>query len=319
MNETNARSRDAEDAFVQRGIGLQPRVLIVDDSPLIRRVLRDALETEAYALMEAEDGEAALEIFQTEKPDIVLLDITMPKVDGIDACRQMKQLGGEYQVPVLMITGRDDEASIEKAFDVGADEYVTKPIHPVVLRHRVRRLLETEKRRRLLETAAMTDYLTGVLNRRAFTERLRAEIRRAQRTQSNLSLVLTDIDFFKKVNDNYGHLSGDEVIKAFARCLMVSVRAYDFVGRFGGEEFVVCLPDASADQAMVVSERLRLAVENCTIPVAGNQILSITASFGVTILQQEADNAEFMLERADAAMYRAKQAGRNRVWLGEAT
>ncbi|HWR40712.1 MAG TPA: diguanylate cyclase [Patescibacteria group bacterium] len=290
------------------------RILIVDDSPLIRRVLRDALAPDEYTVTEAVDGEVALGAFQKERPDLVLLDITMPKIDGIAVCRQMKLLTIEHPVPVLMITGRDDEKSVERAFTVGADEYITKPIHPIVLRHRVRRLLETEKQRRLLESAAMTDYLTGVLNRRAFTERLQTEVQRARRQKISLSLIMTDIDFFKRVNDTYGHLSGDEVLKAFAKCLLDAVRVYDFAGRFGGEEFVICLPGANSEQALMVAERLRGAVEKFSIPLTGDQgHVSITASFGVALLDNERDTAEELLERADTAMYRAKQTGRNRV------
>ena len=298
----------------QREAVLTCRILIVDDSPLIRRVIRDALTRDSYTILEAVDGESALELFLREKLDIVLLDITMPKIDGIAVCRQIKQLAGRHRIPVLMITGRDDETSVERAFAAGADEYITKPIHPVVLRHRVRRLLETENQRRLLECAAMTDYLTGVLNRRAFTERLQGEIQRAGRQQKPLGLVMADIDFFKRVNDTYGHLVGDEVLKTFAGCLLGSVRTYDFVGRFGGEEFVICLPDADQRQVLVVAQRLRAAVANHLLRLSDrSDAIKITASFGVANLGDETDTAELLLGRADEAMYRAKQTGRNRV------
>lgn len=175
---------------------------------------------------------------------------------------------------------------------------------------------EAEKARDIAEHLAHTDYLTGLLNRRAFMKRLEEEFNRSIRQNRIFGLIMTDIDWFKKVNDTYGHVVGDIVLQEFANCLLNQSRDYDFIGRYGGEEFVVCLPDVTVEQAKIVAERMRRAVEENRIMLSNDQSsLNITASFGLVFLQRDTDNIDTLLSKADISMYKAKTNGRNNVYV----
>ena len=264
-------------------------ILIVDNEPFVRMQLRLSLEQEGYQIVEAEDGREALTVFKQQQPDIVLLDALMPGMDGFDCCTQLQLLPNGQTTPVLMITGLDDQESVDRAFAVGAVDYVTKPVHWAVLRQRVRRLIQQsqlqqqqarlqqqlEVANRDLQRLASTDGLTQVANRRCFDEALHQEHRRMRRSQFcvpganpvSLSLILCDVDYFKLYNDVYGHQAGDRCLQQVAQAISDIVnRPMDLVARYGGEEFVVLLSETDAVGAAHIAEQICNQVRSLAIP-----------------------------------------------------
>jgi diguanylate cyclase (GGDEF)-like protein len=300
------------------------RVLLVDDDRVLRAMLRRALEKEGYSVVEAADGEACLLLAQADpQPDLILLDALMPKLDGFDCCGRLLALPGGGQRPILMITGLEDQASVDRAFDAGATDFITKPVHWPVMRRRVRLLLEQrrlwlelEEANRKLQGLALTDSLTGVANRRRFDEQLTQEWLRASRDRAQLSLIMADLDSFKPYNDFYGHPAGDRCLRAVAEILVASAcRPADVVARYGGEEFAVILPNTDLAGAIVVAERIRRWVEAAGMSheraKQGNQV---TISLGVATAFCDREALPVgLVERADAMLYQAKAAGGNGV------
>lgn len=292
-----------------------PLILIADDQALLRQLLRRALERDGYLVQEAADGAQAVSICRQERPDIVLLDVVMPGTDGLTACAALRELPGGHTLPILMITGREDEETINSAFAAGADDYITKPCNMLVLRHRVRRLLEAEKRRKVIEHLATIDGLTGLLNRRTLSQRLRQAMHDAQHTARPLSIILLDIDHFKRINDTYGHQCGDQVLRSLSALLRRELKQQGFAGRYGGEEFLLVLPGFQDGYASMLAAKWLDTL--CAEPLARTDSgtpLHVTASMGVTVLRQEPpDTFDSFLRRADEAMYEAKSSGRCRV------
>lgn len=318
-----------------------PVILVVDDDQFIRQLLRRVMEKEGYKVVEAANGEEGLEAYKRLKPDIVLLDALMPVMDGFTCCSKLQRLIDNLQngdvlghaksvqnlsrTPVLIITALDDQDSVDRAFAVGATDYVTKPIHMAVLRQRVRRLIQQSQLYQQLELAnrelkllASLDGLTGVANRRRFDEYLEDEWQRMYRDQLPLSLILCDIDFFKKYNDTYGHQAGDACLRRVADALRFCVkRSVDLVARYGGEEFAVVLPNTTAVGASQVAEEIRTVVNNLGIPHAQSAVSKhITLSLGIACMTPEPHTSPAMLvAEADMALYQAKAAGRNQYSL----
>ncbi|MCT7948958.1 PleD family two-component system response regulator [Ancylothrix sp. C2] len=302
-----------------------PLILIVEDDRTTRMLLRRAMEKEGYRVIEAADGEEGIADFVRQKPDIVLLDAMMPVMDGFTCCQHFQQMSGGNTTPVLMITSLDDPDSVDRAFEVGATDYITKPIHWPVLRQRVRRLIEQNHLYQKLEFAnqqlqrlALIDGLTQVANRRRFDEYLEREWFRQARERSCLSLILCDVDFFKAYNDTYGHQAGDECLRLVARAIAQEVkRSADLVARYGGEEFAVILPNTDAVGAVYVAENIRIQIEALAIPHATSTVRDrVTLSLGVTSLIPESENEPAMiLSLADKALYQAKASGRNQLIL----
>lgn len=292
-----------------------PLILIIDDERLNTVILSTVLKNEGYRVVSVNKGIQGCEEFKKHCPDIVLLDIIMKDIDGFQVCEEIRSLPEGKHVPILMLTGLEDDDSIKKAFDSGADEYIFKPINFTVLRHRVRRLIEAERVRKMALYYAFTDPLTGVLNRRAFFERLGAEMDRSVRGNTNLSLILCDIDYFKKINDTYGHLVGDKVLKTIADILSTGLRSYDFVGRYGGEEFFICLPGANLEQAVHIANRIRqFVIDEQVMLEEQNVALRFTASFGVSQFKcTDQVDIDKLISDADKALYKAKESGRNKV------
>lgn len=316
-----------------------PVILVVDDDPAMRQVLRRVMEKDGYKVVEAANGEQGLEAYKSLKPHIVLLDALMPVMDGFACCTHLQMLidntslNGDViaeannldsvsRTPVLMITGLDDQESVDRAFAVGATDYVTKPIHFAVLRQRVRRLIQQTQLYHQLKVAnqelkrlASLDGLTGIANRRRFDEYIDAEWRRMTREKMPLSLILCDIDFFKKYNDTYGHQAGDACLRKVANALNFCIkRSVDLVARYGGEEFAVILPNTTTAGASQVAEEIREFVNSLKIPHAQSAVSEhVTLSLGVASMEPTLDTSPSMLiATADAALYRAKAAGRNR-------
>lgn len=319
-----------------------PVILVVDDDPAMRQVLRRVMEKDGYKVIEAANGEQGLEAYKRLKPHIVLLDALMPVMDGFACCTHLQmiidsidssslngdthaeanKLDSVSRTPVLMITGLDDQESVDRAFAVGASDYVTKPIHFAVLRQRVRRLIQQTQLYQQLEVAnrelkrlASLDGLTGIANRRRFDEYIEAEWRRMTREKMPLSLILCDIDYFKKYNDTYGHQAGDSCLRKVANALSFCIkRSVDLVARYGGEEFAVILPNTTTAGASQVAEEIREFVNALKIPHAQSAVSEhVTLSLGVASMEPTLDTSPSMLiATADAALYRAKAAGRNR-------
>jgi diguanylate cyclase (GGDEF)-like protein len=317
----------------------QSVILIVDDDPSMRQVLRRVMEKDGYQVVEAANGEQGLEVYRRLKPQLILLDALMPVMDGFACCTHLQQLIGESssegeafaevndlnsiaRTPVLMITGLDDQASVDRAFAVGATDYVTKPIHFAVLRQRVRRLIQQSQLYQKLEIAnrelqrlASLDGLTGVANRRRFDEYLDLEWQQMAREKLPLSLILCDIDFFKKYNDTYGHQAGDACLRQVADALRFCARRpVDLVARYGGEEFAVILPNTTISIAAQIAEEMRSVVNALQIPHVQSAVSEhVTLSLGIACMTPTLNTSPAMLiAAADTALYQAKAAGRNR-------
>ena len=293
----------------------KPVVLIVDDDISNIEIMSCLLEPE-YEVCFAKSGLQALEIAGIVAPDLILLDIVMPSLDGYEVCRRLKQDEALVDVPVIFTTGLDGLDDEARGLAVGAIDYVTKPIQPEILRRRVGNHLEMKRMRDQLAILAMTDALTALGNRRLLEKRLGQELRRLTRQGDWLSVIMLDIDFFKKFNDTYGHLEGDGCIRKVASALReVLQRPGDFCARFGGEEFACILPDTDFGGAMIVAEELRRHIERIAIPNDGvGPEGQVTASLGVASSRcLPGMAAEQWLAEADRLLYQSKQAGRNRV------
>jgi len=292
------------------------KILIAEDDPISRRVLEATLVEWGYDILVASDGSEAWELLQKpDAPNLVISDWMMPHMDGLELCRRIRQMERSGYVYFIILTGKGGKEDVIEGLEAGADDFLIKPFDREELKCRAKigeRIINLELQ--ILELAN-TDALTGVLNRRAFMERMDQEIRRSLREDVPLSLILTDIDYFKRVNDRYGHQVGDLVLQRFTEQLSESSRPYDFVGRYGGEEFVVCLPGVDVSQARSVAERMRRRVEETGIMLPdSSQSIWITGSFGVASLRMGSEETvDLITGRADDTMYRAKREGRNRV------
>jgi len=301
----------------------RPRVLVVDDDPLSRRILEQVLVSAGYEVETASDGQEALSRVRSHRPDVVVTDWQMPEMDGLTLCRILKGTEETRFTHVLMLSARGETEAKVTGLETGADDYLVKPVEPVELKARVkvglrlqRALFELAAKNEILEKLALTDPLTGLANRRAFQQALEAELSRVSRHGRPASLLFLDLDHFKGVNDAHGHAVGDEVLAAFALVLKRGSRRGDLAARVGGEEFAVLLPTTGAVPAGLVAERIRRATESRSL---GRTVsVPVTVSIGLTSTEEQAPPpaAEELLRRADAALYRAKAEGRNRVVAG---
>ncbi len=300
----------------------QSLVLIVDDEPFIRLILRHFLERESYQIAEAQNGIEAINLFNQLHPDIVLLDAIMPDMDGFECCTQLELLDCNKHTPILMITGLEDQESVDRAFAVGAMDFVTKPIHWPVLRQRVKRLIQQSQLQQKLEAVNLElqrlvtiDGLTQIANRRRFEEYFYQEWQRLKREQRPLSLILCDVDFFKLYNDTYGHRVGDRCLQKIAQAIKDMIkRPGDLVARYGGEEFAVILPNTDTKGATHVADEICHTVRTLAIPHQNSQVSSyVTISVGFTTeIPQPDSDLEEMIAAADRALYKAKAVGRDR-------
>lgn len=305
------------------------RILVVDDNQDNIHLLRARLEARGYIVDEAGDGEAALErVYCTPPPDLILLDVMMPKIDGFEVVRRIKNDKSLPFIPVIMQTALDSTESMEQGVEAGADDYVSKPVNFRELDARVKSLLRIQglqsalaQRERELSVAnaqlrimSSTDALTGVANRRSLEERLHDMWEHSQRLHEPLSLVMCDIDHFKRVNDEYGHQVGDTVLQQFAKLLESEAREIDRVGRYGGEEFVLLLPGTVLDAAVTFAERIRECVEKHEFACGDGRFLHGTMSCGIAAWPHPlVRDPEALIKAADDALYVAKETGRNRV------
>jgi diguanylate cyclase (GGDEF)-like protein len=302
-------------------------ILIVDDHADNIEVLKVRLESWGYLTASAFNGADALRYVVETPPDLILLDVMMPEISGIEVAKQIKANDALPFIPIIMQTALDSTEDKVEGLEAGADDYITKPIDFAELKARVRSMLRIkrlqealeEREKELLEVnerlrfMSQTDALTGLANRRHLNERIDEMFAHAIRLAEPFSLVMCDLDKFKSVNDTYGHQAGDEVLKQLATILREEAREIDRVGRYGGEEFMLLLPGAELDDAMTFAERVRKRIEGNTFTFAGGT-LTRTASFGVAGWPHpRIEQCDDLVRTADDALYVAKETGRNKV------
>lgn len=326
-----------------------PLILVVDDDRSLRMLLREFMELEGYQVVEVNNGKQCLEAYADKKPDLILLDALMPEMDGFTCCKELWQIaknnlalalanfdtGGSLgntiisrlweRTPILMITSLDDPATVDRAFESGASDFVTKPIHWAILRQRVRRLLQQAQLYKQLEAAnqalqklANIDGLTGVANRRHFDQYLSSQWLSLAQEQAQLSLILCDIDYFKLYNDKYGHPAGDVCLQKVATVLGQSAeKIQGLVARYGGEEFAVIMPYTPATGAVRIAASMQAAIRELEIIHTESGVSQyVTLSLGVgTTIPSFKSSAYELIQTADKALYQAKAQGRNRIIL----
>ncbi|MBZ5619258.1 MAG: diguanylate cyclase [Acidobacteriia bacterium] len=297
------------------------KILAAEDNPVFQSMLRTMLTKWGYDVVMARDGTQAWQALQSEDtPRLAILDWMMPGMDGVEVCRRVRAAGREPYIYILLLTARTESQDLVEGMDAGADDYLTKPFNAHELRVRLRagrRILDLQEQllqaREALREQATHDSLTGLLNRASILETLHNELSRARRESQPVALLIVDLDRFKLVNDTYGHLAGDSVLREAARRMKSAVRRYDAVGRYGGEEFLIVLPGCEGDTAHVQAERIREAVAAGPF-VAGTHPVAVTCSIGVSCrTHPSVSETDPLIREADLALYLAKDRGRNRV------
>ena len=295
-------------------------IMVVDDISQNLHLLDHILNTVGYNITFCTDGEQALERLKVTEPDLILLDVMMPRMSGIEVCKTIRANPDYNDLPIIFITASNERQHLLEAFEEGANDYVIKPVHALELLARVKThlsLRQSQKDLRIayqqLEQLAMLDPLTEVANRRALGDYAETEFKRAERYDENFAVMMIDLDHFKTVNDTYGHQTGDECLKLIAHTLKANLRDVDHVGRFGGEEFMVILPETDIDQALVLGERLRHQVVHLC-PKIDQHVVNLSISIGVSVYHKADKSVQDVLQRADEALlHQAKSGGRNRV------
>lgn len=291
-------------------------ILIVDDDLISRRFLQKAIEDLGYSVVSAENGLQALDIIQKKQIKFVIADWMMPVLDGVELCRKIRLLNDAGYIYFILLTGKDKKEDIVQGLDSGADDYITKPFDREELRVRVMtgiRVLELEKR---LEELACIDPLMQIRNRRYFHQAMEGIHDRACRYSEGYGVIMCDIDYFKKYNDMYGHIQGDDVLKAVAEALKKTLRISDEIFRYGGEEIIIILPEQDINDTMIAAERVVKSVESLRIEHKASEFGIVTISCGITAFDKKTDLGSkwvSVVDRADKALYRAKSGGRNRA------
>jgi len=308
--------------IVQVELTHDDRVLVIDDSPVYRHLISGHLREWGFEVMTATSGVEGWEILrQPGCPTLVISDWVMPGMDGIELCQKVRQSrASESYVYFLLLTSKDARTDLLKAMEAGADDYLVKPFDEQELKARLlvgTRILRLQKAlveaREAMRFAATYDALTGLLNRREIVEAVRRELARARREKKTVAVIMADIDHFKKVNDQLGHLAGDEVLAEVGRRLRAELRTYDAVGRYGGEEFLLVMPGCDLTSALIRADQIRLAVSKTPVATAAKP-QKVTVSMGVAVAKGGAEvELQSLLHLADLGLYKAKEEGRNRV------
>lgn len=294
------------------------KILVADDDAITRATLSKLLEQRGYEVVTAADGDEAYRMLnRPDAPPLAILDWMMPGRDGIELCRSLRAPGRTSYTYVLMLSGRREKEDFIAGLDAGADEYVAKPFDIDKLHARVRAAQRIVDLQDELQRRANQDALTGLFNRGAIMGVLQRDLAQAARETKPLSVVLADLDHFKAINDNHGHPVGDSMLRAVGGTLAAAVRAYDAVGRYGGEEFLLVLPGCRIENAREVAERVRAAVARASVETESGP-LATTVSLGVAGTEGGTYSADEIVSAADRALYRAKHGGRNRVEASEA-
>ncbi|MCV2352277.1 diguanylate cyclase [Paucibacter sp. Y2R2-4] len=296
-------------------LGRKPRLLIVDDQAVNIQALYQVFAADHQVFM-ATSGAQALAICRDKQPDLVLLDVQMPVMDGYEVCRQIKADAQLQDLPVVFVTAHSDAEAETHGLEVGAVDFISKPFTPAVVRARVKTHLTLKLQADLLRQMAFVDGLTGVHNRRFFDERLDAEFQRARRSSGTLAVLIADVDFFKRYNDQYGHQAGDEVLRQVAQLMRSQLkRPADLISRYGGEEFACILPDTPLQGALTLAAEMEAALKAAHIAHAGSDVGPyLTLSLGVATMQPGPGRVEAeLIVAADEQLYLAKSRGRGRV------
>lgn len=306
------------------------RILVVDDVPVNIQLLVTYLAAEGYDVVSAKDGYDAMKAVKEHQPDLILLDVMMPKMNGFKVCEVIKSDDATKFIPVILVTALNELEDKVKGMNSGADDFLAKPFNKLELLVRVRSLLrikhlhdelqekviELQRTKEELRQLAITDGLTGLYNYRYFKEQLLQELKRAQRHSLNISVVMIDIDHFKQYNDKNGHPAGDVVLKDIARLLRDNIRNIDLAARYGGEEFSLILIETDKPSAKIVSEKIRKLVEDYGFAYESSQPDGkLTISTGVATFPEDGEDFDTLVSKADQRLYRAKEAGRNLIFV----
>lgn len=292
---------------------MTPKILVIDDSKLVHTLLEEGLASEGFEHLHAYDAQQGLWYAKRANPDLILLDVVMPQISGFELCRQLQDDSATAHIPIVFLTGSSDCYNKVQGLNLGAVDYITKPFDHAELLARVRAALRTKRLVDLLAEQAQVDALTGLRNRKHLLQRLDEAYQARRQFGREVSLLLLDVDHFKRCNDTFGHPFGDRVLQSVAECLQASARGIDVVCRYGGEEFAIILPETEIDDAFEVGERMREAIATTSLSYQGRHVF-VTASIGVASAEDQATR-ENLIQAADEALYSAKQAGRNCVKL----
>ena len=293
----------------------QQTVLIIDDDPVVVDIMETVFDGD-LRILTARNGRAGIAMACAENPDLILLDVRMPDMDGYETCRQLKSMAETADIPVIFLTARVETEDEFKGLELGAIDYIAKPIVPQIVRARIQNHLTLKRQRDQLANMSMIDGLTGIANRRRFDDHIEQELRRASRNKAPLSLLLMDIDDFKAYNDTYGHAKGDDCLRTVAQEIRNFLRRpSDLVARYGGEEFAVVLPDTPPEAAAMLGEKIRAGIEALHIPHKSARAAAyVTVSIGAGLCPPDVPMTKAQLiEAADQQLYASKRAGRNRV------
>lgn len=300
------------------------RILLAEDDAITRRLLEAQLKKWGHDVVPCSDGQEAWDKLNTdESPKLVILDWMMPVMDGLAVSKKIREQETRPYTYIILLTAKSRKEDIVEGLEAGADDYITKPFDPQELRVRIRAAIRiVQLQEDLLEALktsefrATHDSLTGLWNRYAILGILEKQLARSRRDGDEIAVIMADVDHFKKINDNHGHLAGDEVLRQTARRIKDSLRPYDDVGRYGGEEFIVVLPRCDAEAAVSIAERIRLEFEKNPI-VSSEGTFPVSLSFGLAITKgKDCQRTDDLIGLADDALYKAKESGRNRVEFG---
>lgn len=292
---------------------MKRKILVVDDNKLNIRILTDILEKEGYDVYPFSDGTLVMKEVLSIHPDAILLDIIMPKIDGLDVCKALKSTDETKSIPVIMVTSITDGAVLRKAFDIGAFDYIKKPFDQIEIIARLNSALRFYDQQKQLEVLAMRDGLTDLYNHRMIMELLENECSKAMHLGHPIAFMMFDIDNFKRINDTYGHNAGDFILHDTAKVLKSTSNATDLIGRYGGEEFCIILADQPLESVLSLSEKLRHSIEIHNF-VVDDATIHITTSIGISYREptSEFTHNDYVIA-ADQNLYKAKKNGRNRV------
>lgn len=288
------------------------KVLIVDDNRVNLHLLQEILQDEGFITKCVNESTKVMEQAIIFRPDIILLDIMMPELDGFEVCKLLKEDSELNNIPVIMITAKTESADVKRALEFGAFDYIKKPVDKIEVVARIHSAYKYKVTNDKLRAMAMRDGLTGLYNHTLLIELFQKEIAKSDRLNNNIAFVMLDIDHFKSINDTYGHMIGDEILRKISAMIVETVRIGDIVGRYGGEEFSIVLSDISEEAVLDVCERIRRNVEQHIFKVDGKNI-KITVSVGVCIKNQQSKvSKNDIIKNADKALYEAKRSGRNK-------
>jgi diguanylate cyclase (GGDEF)-like protein len=290
---------------MQKGV-----ILVVEDSPATAKLLELKLKEEGYNVVMSANAMDAMDKLYDFSPDLILSDIMMPEINGFELLQKIRSETMRGDIPFIFISSKNSTEDKLRGFELGGDDYLTKPFHADELIARIRVNIKRSER---LKKESATDFLTSVFNRRAMESRLSIELQRSQRFGRVFTVAMVDIDHFKAFNDANGHLVGDEALRAVARKIQAQLRDIDVVARFGGEEFFIIMPETEKKKALLAMERVRGSIASTRLPGANGNDLSVSVSVGIAEFPYDGIDAEALIKAADMAMYQSKADGRNRV------